>query len=95
MQENEKKIEESKVLTYEEALKAFKAQWADKRKAEKKASKQEELKAQREADKVIVKNAVEMLSAITPKSKSELDAVFTRLNMFLEDKRYTRNMKGE
>ena len=77
-------------LSYEEALKAFKAKWAGKRKDERKAKKAEEEKAQREADKVLVQNALQILNGITPKSKNELKAVFTRLDMFLSDKRYTR-----
>ena len=92
MQEIKENKKENNSLTYEQALKAFKAQWADKRKEEKKARNEDERKAQREEDIVIVKNVLEILGGITAKSKDELSAVFTRLNMFVEGKRYTRNM---
>lgn len=94
MAEKETKKAETEVaeeqLSYEEALKAFKAKWTDKRKEEKKAKKDEEMKAQRDADKVLVANALQILNGITQKSKKELKAVFTRMEMFLSDKKYTR-----
>ena len=92
MEEKKENNATQQPLSYEEALKAFKAQWAGKRKEEKKLRKEEERKAQREADVVIVKKVLEVLEAVTPASKDELSAVFTRLNMFVEGKRYTRNM---
>lgn len=79
-------------LTYEEALKKFKKEWADKRKQEKKKEKDSKRAEEREKDTEVVKAVIETLNTLSPKSKEELSAVFTRLNMFINGERYTRNM---
>ena len=84
----------AKELTYEEALKAFKAEWADKRKEARKAesaSKKAELRAQAvEA----CKQALTALEGVDKAFSRELEAVVTRLNMFVKGERYTRTSKG-
>lgn len=79
-------------LSYEEALKKFKEEWAGKRKEEKKKKKDIERAKEREKDTEFVKEVIKTLDALSPKSKEELSAVFTRLNMFINGERYTRNM---
>lgn len=82
-------------MTYEEALKAFKATWAEKRKEEKASKKAEEKSAKREATVEVCKKALEVLQGIDSSFNKELAPVITRLNMFVKGERYTRNVGGE
>lgn len=86
---------ESEQLTYEEELKALRMKWAGKRKEEKAKKKEEARKEEKAQDIELAKKVLAELDSLTPTSKKELDAVIIRLNMFIEGKRYTRNMKKD
>ena len=89
-----KKENQAQEMSYEEALKAFKAEWAGKRKEERKAKSASAKAEKREATATICAQAVELLKGIDPAFNKELAPVVTRLNMFIKGEKYTRNFKG-
>lgn len=83
-------------LTYEEELKALKEKWAGKRKEERKEKQANKKAEEREATVYLCKQAIEILKDINPAFKKELAPVVTRLNMFVNGERFTRNFnKGD
>lgn len=84
--------EEIKKLSYKEALKALKEQYAEERKQERLAKKAEARKEKREEACGACRKALKELEAVDPAFNRELSSVVIRLNMFIEGKRYTRNM---
>ena len=86
--------ETNQEMTYEEALKAFKAQWKEKRAEESKKAKQAEKEKTRKVDCEKVDVALQALSEISTAGQKELQAVITRLDMFKKGERYTRNKGG-
>lgn len=90
----ENQVTQAQPMTYEEALKAFKAQWADKRK-EAKASERATAKATKRAETAdLCKQALVILKCIDPAFNKELAPVVTRLNMFVNGEKYTRTKGG-
>lgn len=81
-------------LTYEEALKAFKAEWAGKKKEARKAESASKKAVLREQAVEACKQALVALEGVDKAFNKELEAVFTRLNMFINGERYTRTSKG-
>lgn len=84
--------QEEKKLSYEEALKALKAEYAEERKQERIAKKEEARKEKREEACEACRKALKELAVVDPTFNRELAAVVLRLEMFIEGKRYTRNM---
>lgn len=76
---------------YQQALKAFRAEWAGRRAQ---ARKDEQAKANaeaKEADKETARNALKCLQEIKgTQSKKELACVVKRLEMFINGEKYTR-----
>lgn len=85
-----------KKLTYQEALKALKAQYAEERKQERAEKRNEEKAEKRKATVVCCQNALEALKGVDPAFNRELHCVVNRLQMFIDGKKFTRNFnKGE
>ena len=95
-QERKENVATEQEISYEAELKALKAKWAVRKQAEKQAKKAEEKAEKRVKAVEHCKEALEALSKVDKAFEKELSAVVLRLNMFIEGKRYTRNMdKGE
>ena len=88
-------MEQNKTMTYEEALKAFKAEWADKRKDERKAKAQEKKAEERKANASVAQKALEVLSALDTAGKNELAPAIKRLEMYISGEHYTRVKGGK
>lgn len=82
-------------LTYQEALKALKAQYAEERKAERFEKRAQAKQGKRNETAEVCKKALEVLQGIDPAFNRELAPVVTRLQMFVDGKKYTRSVKGE
>lgn len=81
-------------LTYEEELKALKAKWADKKKEAKKQERADKKSALKETAKVEARKALEIVKAIDNTFTTELAPVVKRLEMFINDEKYTRSKGG-
>ena len=90
----ETQVTQAPELTYEEALKQFKAQWKDKRQ-EAKANERANAKAEkRQATADLCSKALELLKGIDAAFNKELAPVITRLTMFVNGDKYTRTKGG-
>lgn len=85
-----KKETQVQEMTYEEALKAFKESWKEKRKAEATAKRNEAKTEKREKTVEACKKSLEALKEVDSAYNKELAPVVTRLNMFINGEKYTR-----
>lgn len=84
--------ENQKPISYEEALKAFKAEWAEKRAQERKEKREAEKEEKRKGDIEKVQKALYILNEC--EDKNALVVVINRLNMFINGEKFTRTRKG-
>lgn len=81
---------ESKSEQLKAQMQALKKQIAIEKANERKAEKANERKAEKESDKEIVKEMLKQINNMTKKSQQELQPVVKRLEMFINDEKYTR-----
>ena len=90
----EKEIKETNAveeISYEQALREFKAQWKDKKKEQAIAKRKSEKEEKRSLSVEACKKALEELKNVDSSFNRELAPVVKRLEMFINGERYSRN----